>query len=189
MLADEFPSMVVRDADVAGGTGTHHFRSVYRNRFYQFGLAEQNIVSAAAGMAAAGLLPVVAAFAVFHLRALEQARLSIACARRNVKLVGSHPGLDVGPDGGSAQALEDLAAFRSIPGMFVLSPSDSGEMVHAVRAMLKHSGSVYMRTGRSSTLPVPELSSHFSVGRGTVVRGGTLASTPIQGSARRGRYR
>jgi len=171
-LADEFPEMVVLDADVAGGTGAHHFRAAHPERFFQFGIAEQNMVSAAAGMAAAGLLPVATTFAVFHLRALEQARLSVAYARRNVKLVASHPGLDVGPDAGSAQALEDLAAFRAIPGMIVLSPSDPDEMLHAVRAMLVYNGPVYMRTGRSPAKRVPELADAFELGHGRIVRGG-----------------
>ena len=172
-LADEFPDMVVLDADVAGGTGAHHFRAAYPDRFFQFGIAEQNMVSAAAGMAAAGLIPVVTTFAVFHLRAIEQARLSVAYPRRNVKLVASHPGLDVGPDGGSAQALEDIAAFRAIPGMTVLSPSDAGEMHHAVRAILEFDGPVYMRTGRSPAPRVRQLERGFTIGRGTIVRDGS----------------
>ena len=171
-LADEFSNMVVLDADVAGGTGAHHFRAAYPDRFFQFGIAEQNMVSAAAGMAAAGLIPVVTTFAVFHLRAIEQARLSVAYPARNVKLVASHPGLDVGPDGGSAQALEDIAAFRAIPGMTVLSPSDAGEMYHAVRAILEFDGPVYMRTGRSPAPRVPQLEGSFTIGRGTIVRDG-----------------
>jgi transketolase len=105
-------------------------------------------------MAAVGLLPVVTTFAVFCLRAIEQARLSICYAGRNAKIVASHPGLDVGPDGGSAQALEDIAAFRAIPGMTVISPADATEMALATRAMLEFNGPVYMRTGRS---PAPRI--------------------------------
>ena len=97
-----------------------------------------------------GLLPVVTTFAVFCLRAIEQARLSLAYAKRNAKIVASHPGLDVGPDGGSAQSLEDLAAFRAIPGMTVISPADPVEMALATRAILEFDGPVYMRTGRSA---------------------------------------
>src|SRR5262249_49913766 len=105
-LAGEYPNLVVLDADIAGGTGVHHLRKSHPEKFLQFGIAEQNMMAAAGGMAAVGLLPVVTTFAVFCLRAIEQARLSIAYANRNVKIVASHPGLDVGPDGGSAQALE-----------------------------------------------------------------------------------
>src|SRR5271154_7186940 len=148
-LGDEFPKLVVLDADIAGGTGVHHFRKSHPARFLQFGIAEQNMMAAAGGMAAVGLLPVVTTFAVFCLRALEQARLSIAYSGRNVKIVASHPGLDVGPDGGSAQCLEDLAAFRAIPGMTVISPADPTEAALAAIAILDFNGPVYMRTGRS----------------------------------------
>src|SRR5882757_10783475 len=150
-LANEFPKVVVLDADIAGGTGVHHFRKSHPERFLQFGIAEQNMMAAAGGLAAVGLLPVVTTFAVFCLRAVEQARLSIAYARRNVKIVASHPGLDVGPYGGSAQALEDMAAFRAIPVMTVISPADPIEMSKATRAILDFDGPVYMRTGRSAS--------------------------------------
>ncbi len=171
-LADEFSNLVVLDADIAGGTGVHHFRKSHPDRFVQFGIAEQNMMAAAGGMAAVGLVPVVTTFAVFCLRAIEQARLSLAYARRNAKIVASHPGLDVGPDGGSAQALEDLAAFRAIPGMTVISPADATEMALATRAILEFDGPVYMRTGRS---PAPRLfgDDHaFEIGKGQIVRDG-----------------
>src|ERR1043166_5741089 len=148
-LADEFPQLVVLDADIAGGTGVHHIRKSHPERFVQFGIAEQNMMAAAGGLAAVGMLPVVTTFAVFCLRAIEQARLSIAYSNRNVKIVASHPGLDVGPDGGSAQALEDMAAFRAVPGMTVISPADATEMALATKAILDFQGPVYMRTGRS----------------------------------------
>src|SRR5215475_10661478 len=89
-LGDEFPIVVVLDADIAGGTGVHHFRKSHPDRLLQFGIAEQNMMAAAGGLAAVGLLPVVTTFAVFCLRAIEQARLSIAYAKRNVKIVASH---------------------------------------------------------------------------------------------------
>jgi transketolase len=171
-LADEFPRLVVLDADLAGGTGVHHLRSSHPERLIQFGIAEQNMMAAAGGMAAVGLLPVVTTFAVFCLRAIEQARLSLAYARRNAKIVASHPGLDVGPDGGSAQALEDLAAFRAIPGMTVIAPADATEMALATRAMLEFDGPVYMRTGRS---PAPHLfgpGHAFEIGKGRIIRDG-----------------
>src|SRR6202140_978159 len=148
-LAPKYTNFVVFDAHLAGGTGVHHFRKAYPGRFFQFGIAEQNMMAAAGGFASTGVIPFVTTFAVFCLRALEQARLSIAYARRNAKIVASHPGLDVGPDGGSAQALEDLAAFRAIPGMTVISPADPVEMALATRAILEFQGPVYMRTGRS----------------------------------------
>ena len=172
-LADEFPKLVVLDADIAGGTGAHHFRKSHPARFLQFGIAEQNMMAAAGGLAATGLLPVVTTFAVFCLRAVEQARLSLAYARRNAKIVASHPGIDVGPDGGSAQALEDLAAFRAIPGMTVISPADPIETALATRAILEFDGPVYMRTGRSPAKRVFGDDHTFQIGKGCIVRDGS----------------
>jgi transketolase len=171
-LAEEFPKLVVLDADIAGGTGVHHFRKSHPARFLQFGIAEQNMMAAAGGLAAVGLLPVVTTFAVFCLRAIEQARLSLAYAKRNAKIVASHPGLDVGPDGGSAQSLEDLAAFRAIPGMTVISPADPVETALATRAILEFEGPVYMRTGRSPAMRVFGEDHTFEIGKGKIVRDG-----------------
>jgi transketolase len=171
-LADEFPKLVVLDADIAGGTGVHHFRKSHPDRFVQFGIAEQNMMAAAGGMAAVGLMPVVTTFAVFCLRAIEQARLSLCYARRNAKIVASHPGLDVGPDGGSAQALEDLACFRAIPGMTVISPADAVEMAQATRAILEYDGPVYMRTGRSPSVRLFGADHKFEIGKGQILRDG-----------------
>ena len=138
------------------------------------------MMAAAGGLAAVGLMPVVTTFAVFCLRAVEQARLSLAYARRNAKIVASHPGLDVGPDGGSAQALEDIAAFRAIPGMIVFSPADPIEMAQATRAMFEYDGPVYMRTGRSpATSPVrrgPQIRNRQ--GRDPAQRQATSRSSP-----------
>ena len=171
-LADQYPDFVVFDADVAGGTGTHHFRKSHPERFFQFGIAEQNMMAAAGGFASIGVVPFVTTFAVFALRAYEQARLSVAYARRNVKIVASHPGLDVGPDGASAQALEDLAAFRAIPGMVVVSPADPLETEQATEAILNYVGPVYMRTGRSPTRRILSSDYQFELGKGRVLRDG-----------------
>lgn len=170
--ANDYPNVVVLDADIAGGTGVHHFRKSHPDRFFQFGIAEQNMMAAAGGMAATGLIPVVTTFAVFCLRAVEQARLSIAYSKRNVKIVASHPGLDVGPDGGSAQALEDIAAFRAIPGMTVISPADAEEMRQATRAILDFDGPVYMRTGRSGSTRLFGPDHRFEIGKGQTLRDG-----------------
>ena len=171
-LAKERGDFVVFDADVAGGTGVHHFRKACPERFFQFGIAEQNMMSAAAGFASTGAIPFVTTFAVFCLRALEQARLSVAYPKRNVKIVASHPGLDVGPDGASAQALEDLAAFRAIPNMVVVSPADALEVVQATKAILEYDGPVYMRTGRSPTPRILDSNYQFELGKGKVLHEG-----------------
>ncbi len=175
-LAEQYPKLVVLDADVAGGTGVHHFRDAYPQRFFQFGIAEQNMIAAAGGMASTGLIPVVTTFAVFCLRAYEQARLSVAYCNRNVKIVASHLGLDVGPDGGSAQTLEDIAAFRAIPGMTVISPADPFEMKLATKAMLEYDGPVYMRTGRSPIRRVLDADYQFEIGKGRTLRDGSDVS-------------
>jgi transketolase len=182
-LGNERSNFVVFDADVAGGTGTHHFRKKFPDRFYQFGIAEQNMMAAAAGFSSTGLPVFVTTFAVFMLRALEQARLSIAYPRRNVKLVASHPGLDVGPDGASAQCLEDLAAFRAIPGMMVVSPADPYEIDLATEAILDYEGPVYMRTGRSTSPRLFGQGHIFKLGRGQILRQGkdvTLVACGIE---------
>jgi transketolase len=172
-LAPKYSNFVVFDADIAGGTGVHHFRKAYPGRFFQFGIAEQNMMAAAGGFASTGVIPFVTTFAVFCLRALEQARLSIAYARRNVKIVASHPGLDTGPDGASAQATEDLAAFRAIPGMVVLSPADPLEIEQATEAILNYDGPVYMRSGRSKTRRILGAGYRFEIGKGRILREGS----------------
>jgi transketolase len=171
-IADEYENVVVLDADIAGGTGMHHFRDKFPNRFIQCGIAEQNMMAMAGGLSATGLVPIVTTFAVFMLRAIEQARLSIAYADMNVKIVASHPGLDVGPDGASAQCLEDLACFRSIPNMVVISPCDPVEMKQATRAILDYVGPVYMRTGRSNTKSILGDDYSFEIGKGKIVHNG-----------------
>jgi len=172
-LANKYPKLVVLDADIAGGTGVHHFRKAFPERFFQFGIAEQNMMGAASGMAATGLLPVVTGFSVFLLRAYEQVRLSIGYTKRNVKIVASHPGLDVGPDGGSAQCLEDLAAFRAIPGMTVLSPADPLETYLMTDAILSHDGPVYMRTGRSNCPRFLKDDYEFEIGKSQIIKEGS----------------
>ncbi len=172
-IMHERGDVVVLDADIAGGTGTHHVRKEHRGRFVQCGIAEQNMMAMAGGMASMGMLPVVTTFAVFCLRAVEQARLSIAYSGRKVVIAASHPGLDVGPDGGSAQCFEDMAAYRAIPGMTVLSPADPIEMRLATRAAIECPGPVYMRTGRSPVRTLFDETHDFSIGKGTVLREGT----------------
>ena len=171
-IAEQYPKVVVLDADIAGGTGAHHFRKAYPERFFQFGIAEQNMMAAAGGLAATGLIPIVTTFAAFSLRAIEQARLSVAYANRNVKIFASHPGIDTGPDGASAQALEDLAAFRAIPNFVVISPADPREMELATEAAINHVGPVYVRTGRSPSTRIFGPDHRFCIGKGSVLKEG-----------------
>ena len=154
-LAKNRKDFFVLDADVAGGTFTHWFRDAFPNRFVECGIAEQNMFGVAAGLSTLGVIPIVTTYAVFaSMRAIEQARNSIAYPNFNVKIVASHPGIDTGPDGATHQAIEDLAIYRSIPNFVVLSPADNIELKQCLDFALDYKGPVYMRTGRS---PVPTI--------------------------------
>jgi transketolase len=171
-LGQEHPNLVVLDADTEGETGAHQFRARHPERFVQFGMAEQNMIAAAGGLAAVGLLPVVTGNAVSCMRAVEQARVS-AFSARNVKIVASHAGPEAGHCGGACQALEDLAAFRAIPGMTVISPADDIETALATRAIVEHQGPVYMRTGCGPAKRIFGDDYKFEIGKGAIVRTGT----------------
>jgi len=166
-------NFIVLDADIAGGTGAHHFREEFPERFYQCGIAEQNMIAMAGGIASENIIPIVTTFAVFSLRGFEQTRLSIAYTKRNVKIVASHPGLDVGPDGASAQALEDISAYRALPNMVVISPADPLETALATKKILEYTGPVYMRSGRSNSLRLFDKNYNFEIGKGNLLREGT----------------
>jgi transketolase len=174
-IAETRDDFVVLDADVAGGTGVSVFREAYPDRFIQCGIAEQNMMSMAAGLASTGIIPIVTCYAVFaSMRAIEQARNSIAYPQFNVKIVASHVGLDVGPDGASHQSVEDVAIYRSIPGFSVVSPADPTELKSCLLATLDYDGPVYFRTGRS---PVPEIPhnnevSDYQIGKGVTLKDG-----------------
>jgi transketolase len=149
-MADEGLKFWVVDCDIAGGTGVWQFRDKYPDRFIQAGIAEQNAITLSAGLADSTGEPVfMTTFAAFMMRGYEQAILSIFYNRANVKLVASHPGLEVGPDGASAQCLWDLGAWRSVPESVVIVPADPRETKLATRAIMDYDGPVYMRTGRS----------------------------------------
>jgi len=162
-VRDDF---VVLDADVAGGTGTYHFREAYPERFIQCAIAEQNMFSMAAGLAESGIIPIVTCYAVFaSMRALEQARNSIAYPDFNVKIAASHLGLDVGPDGATHQALEDISIYRAIPNMTVVSPADQHELRAVLPHILDNHGPLYLRTGRSPLPDVFDADTKFEPGK------------------------
>lgn len=165
---------VLFDADVASGTGAKPFVEQYPERVLQFGTAEQNLMAAAAGAASTGVIPVVATFAVFGImRAHEQFRTAVAYPQRNVKLCCSHVGVDVGPDGATAQMLEDLAVARSIPNVTVLVPADANAMLSAFPLVLDTSGPVYLRIGRSPAPVIYESPPPLSVGKAVTLRDGS----------------
>ena len=173
-VGQEHSDLVVLDADLAGATKTGIFKKVYPERHFNFGIAEGNMMAAAAGMAAAGLVPFVSSFAMFAAgRAFEQVRNSIGYPNLNVKIGATHGGISVGEDGASHQCCEDFALMRSIPGMTVICPADDVEARAAVKAAYEHQGPVYLRFGR---LAVPVFHSEdyrFTIGKGEVVEDGT----------------
>jgi len=164
---------VLFDADVYGGTGTKPFVEKYPRRVLQFGTAEQNMMLAASGFTTIGLIPIVTTFAVWAtMRAHEQFRTFICAPNLNVKVCVSHVGLDTGPDGLTAQALEDLATTRAIPNLTVLVPADAVEMRMATSAILDFKGPIYMRTGRSPTPVIFGETYKFKIGKANVIREG-----------------
>ena len=148
-LAKENKDIVVFDADLAAATKTGVFKKDFPDRFFDCGIAEGNMMGVAAGMAAAGKIPVAASFAMFATgRAFEQIRNSIAYPGLNVKIAGSHAGISTGEDGATHQCIEDIAIMRAIPGMVVLNPADHWEMKAATKAAIEYNGPVYIRLGR-----------------------------------------
>lgn len=168
--------VVVLDADLSCATMTVTFKKAFPGRHFNAGIAEANMVNMAAGMSTMGLIPFCSTFAVFGAgRAYEQVRNSIAYPRLNVKLAMTHAGLSVGEDGGSHQAIEDLALMRVIPGMTVLCPADAKETRKAVFAAAEMDGPVYIRLARLAT-PVFEEDYPFEIGKANVLReGGDVA--------------
>lgn len=174
-LAEEFPKLIVLDADLAAATKTSIFRKAYPDRHIDCGIAEANMMGVAAGLSLSGMIPFVSSFAMFAAgRAFEQVRNSIGYPHLNVKIGATHAGITVGEDGASHQCNEDIALMRTIPGMVVMCPSDDVEAKAAVRAAVEYEGPVYIRFGRAA---VPVINDHpdyhFEIGKGTVVREGT----------------
>ena len=173
-LGAEHEDSGVLDADLAEATRSGEFQKVYPDRFIDCGIAEENMMGVAAGLAAAGKVPFASSFAMFAVgRAYEQIRNSIGYPHLNVKIGASHAGISVGEDGATHQCIEDIALMRMIPGMVVINPSDYIEARAAVRAAYEYEGPVYMRFGR---LAVPILNDRpdykFELGKGVVLREG-----------------
>jgi len=169
-LAKARDDFVVLDADVVGGTGTKLFQTTFPDRFIQCGIAEQNMMSAAAGLSTTEIIPIVTCYAVFaSMRAIEQARNSIAYPNFNVKVVASHLGLDVGPDGPTHQAIEDISIYRSIPNFKIVAPADPNEMKAVLPVMLDSYGPVYLRTGRSPLPTFLDENIKFEWGKGKIL--------------------
>lgn len=156
-LGEQYPDLVVLDADLSGSTQSAFFAKAFPERFYNMGIAEANMTGVAAGLATCGKKPFTNTFAMFATgRAYEQVRNSVAYPRLNVKIVGSHGGLSVGEDGATHQCIEDYALMRTIPNMMVVSPCDGPEMRLAVKDLLEYDGPAYMRLGRLAVDSITE---------------------------------
>ena len=165
--------VVVLDADLSKSTKTSVFQAKYPERFFNAGIAEQNLMGLAAGFAAAGKVPFARTFAVFATgRAYDQIRNSICYPRLNVKIAATHAGITVGEDGGSHQALEDINLMRGLPNMTVLVPADGPEAKNAVKAAADYEGPVYIRLGRSGVPTITDADVPFVIGKGRVMREG-----------------
>ena len=173
-LGAEHADVVVLDADLAGSTKTGMFGKAYPDRHFNCGIAEGNMMSVAAGLAASGMVPFASSFAMFASgRAFEQIRNSVGYPRLNVKIGATHGGMSVGEDGASHQCCEDFALMRSIPGMVVVCPADGVEAEAAVKAAYEHNGPVYLRFGRLAVPVFHEDGFEFTIGKGEVMRDGT----------------
>ena len=173
-LGNEKKDLVVLDADLAGATKTGVFQKAFPDRHFDFGIAEANMICAAAGMSTAGLVPFASSFAMFAAgRAFEQVRNSIGYPHLNVKIGATHGGISVGEDGASHQCCEDFALMRSIPGMTVICPADGVEAEAAVKAAYEMEGPVYLRFGRLAIPQFHEEGFNFQIGKGEILREGT----------------
>lgn len=165
--------VVVLDADLAHATKTIEFKKVCPERFFDMGISEQDMVATAAGFAASGKIPFASSFAIFLAgRAFEQIRNSVCYPKLNVKIAATHAGVTVGEDGGTHQAVEDIALMRSIPNMVVLNPADDVEAKAAIYAATEYYGPVYIRLGRAATPTLHDENYKFEIGKGEVLKEG-----------------
>jgi transketolase len=159
-------NVVALCCDLTESTKTDAFAKEFPKRFIQIGIAEQNLASVGSGMAAMGKIPFIASYAAFSPgRNWEQIRTTIAYNNSNVKIVGAHAGISVGPDGATHQMTEDIAIMRAMPNMIVIAPADIHEARKMTLAVARHSGPVYFRLGRSDTPVVTTPESPFEIGK------------------------
>lgn len=193
-LGAENGDIIVLDADVSKSTQTSIFAEKFPDRFFNLGIAEQDMLGTAAGLANYGKIPFASTFAIFETgRAWEQIRNSICYTRLPVKIVATHAGLTVGPDGGSHQSVEDIAIMRALPNMSVIVPADAVETRSVLRRILHYSsGPVYVRLGRDKAVTVFPEDYQFEFGQATLLRPGSdvtliacgiLTGTAVQAAA------
>ncbi len=167
------PAIVVLTADLAESTRVLGFQKQFPERFIECGVAEQNMVGMAAGLALSGKIPFASSYATFVPgRAWDQIRVSVCYTDANVKIVGAHAGISVGPDGATHQALEDIAMLRALPNLTILVPCDYEETYKATLAAAAHTGPVYIRITREKTAIITTKSSSFKIGEASLLRTG-----------------
>lgn len=172
-LGRENEKIVVLDADLSKSTKTNGFKSEFKDRFFNAGIAEQNLMGMAAGFANVGNIPFASTFAVFATgRAFEIIRNSICYPKANVKIAATHAGITVGEDGGSHQSIEDIALMNSLPNMTVIVPADHREAMAATKAAAAFNGPVYLRFGRCNTEDIFDENYKFEIGKGVQLREG-----------------
>lgn len=165
--------IVVMDADLAGSTKTSDFQKVCPERFVEVGIAEQNMIGIAGGLAASGKIVYASTFGVFATgRCWEQIRLAVAYPKLNVRICATHCGITVGEDGASHQALEDIAIMRALPNMIVLCPADAYEAYNATKALVDYQGPAYMRMGRADFPTITAEDEPFVIGKAKLMREG-----------------
>lgn len=177
------PRIVVLDADLSRSTMTKFFAQAFPARFYECGIAEQNMISIAAGLASCGKIPFASTFAVFAAsKCFDQARMSVAQPGINVKIVATHGGITVGEDGASHQAIEDISLYCSLPNFNVVVPADSIETVEVIKAAIAVDGPFYVRLGRLKTPVIYPGSCNFRLGKADTLldgRDATIIATGI----------
>jgi transketolase len=172
-LGDEIKDIVVLDADLSQSTKTAIFGERFPERFFNMGIAEQDMMGTAAGFATCGKIPYASTFAVFAAgRAFEQIRNSICYPKLNVKIAATHAGITVGEDGATHQSIEDIALMRSLPNMTVINPADAIEAKKAVRAAALYDGPVYLRLGRQAVDTIFDDGYEFKMGKGALLKEG-----------------
>lgn len=181
-LGKENENIVVLDADLAGATKTGIFAKEYPDRFFDMGIAEQDMMSTAAGMSTMGKIPYASTFAVFAAgRAYDQIRNSICYPKLNVKICATHAGITVGEDGATHQMLEDISMMRTLPNMTVISTSDDTQTKWAVKEISKIQGPVYLRLSRLATPVIYDENEKFEIGKGKQFGNGTDATVIATG--------
>jgi len=174
--------LIVLDADLSRSTRTEWFQQAFPERFINVGIAEQNLIGMAAGLALGGMLPFATTYAIFIARALDQIRQAVAFPRLNVKIVATHAGLAASHDGGSHQGTEDVALMRAIPGMTVIAPCDYESAYQAVLAMADYPGPVYMRLQKEASPVITARGTPFEIGRVRLLREGSDVALAVYGT-------